>query len=100
MITVVGVGADGRDGLPADSRRAVEAVEVLMGAPRQLDLVPASAAERVAWPSPLLPALPGAERPARRRPGQAVGATGLTRRRVHRMAGRDAGDRVVGHQEG
>ncbi|MFI6706864.1 hypothetical protein ACIBF7_10560 [Nonomuraea sp. NPDC050478] len=60
MITVVGVGADGRDGLPADSRRTVEAAEVLRGAPRQLDLVPASAAER----------------------------------------GRDAGDRVVGHQEG
>ncbi|MFG1704232.1 precorrin-6y C5,15-methyltransferase (decarboxylating) subunit CbiE [Nonomuraea sp. M3C6] len=59
MITVVGIGADGWDGLAADSRRALEAADVLMGAPRQLALVPASAAERVSWPSPLLPALPG-----------------------------------------
>jgi precorrin-6y C5,15-methyltransferase (decarboxylating) CbiE subunit/precorrin-6Y C5,15-methyltransferase (decarboxylating) CbiT subunit len=59
VITVVGIGADGWDGLPAESRRALEAAEVLMGGRRHLDLVPASAAERVAWPSPLLPALPG-----------------------------------------
>ncbi|MBN6056548.1 precorrin-6y C5,15-methyltransferase (decarboxylating) subunit CbiE [Nonomuraea sp. RK-328] len=59
MITVVGVGADGWDGLSASARAAVEAAEVLMGARRQLDLVPAPAAERVAWPSPVLPALPG-----------------------------------------
>ncbi|MFI7705765.1 precorrin-6y C5,15-methyltransferase (decarboxylating) subunit CbiE [Nonomuraea sp. NPDC049480] len=58
MITVVGIGADGWDGLSAGARRALEAAEVLMGSARQLDLVP-SAAERVAWPSPLLPALPG-----------------------------------------
>ncbi|SDK94315.1 precorrin-6y C5,15-methyltransferase (decarboxylating) subunit CbiE [Nonomuraea jiangxiensis] len=61
MITVVGIGADGWTGLSAEARRALEAAEVLMGGPRQLGLVPASAAaaERVAWPSPLLPALPG-----------------------------------------
>ncbi|MFC5829617.1 precorrin-6y C5,15-methyltransferase (decarboxylating) subunit CbiE [Nonomuraea insulae] len=58
MITVVGVGADGWDGLTTASRRAVESAEVLMGAPRQLGLVPASPAERVPWPSPLLPGLP------------------------------------------
>jgi precorrin-6Y C5,15-methyltransferase (decarboxylating) len=58
VITVVGIGADGWDGLPAESRRALEQAEVLMGSARQLGLVPASAAERVAWPSPLLPALP------------------------------------------
>ncbi|MFF0771570.1 precorrin-6y C5,15-methyltransferase (decarboxylating) subunit CbiE [Nonomuraea wenchangensis] len=58
MITVVGIGADGWDGLASASRRAVEAAGVLMGGPRQLALVPGSAAERVAWPSPLLPALP------------------------------------------
>ncbi|GGP07760.1 precorrin-6y C5,15-methyltransferase (decarboxylating) subunit CbiE [Nonomuraea glycinis] len=58
MITVVGIGADGWDGLPAESRRALETAEVLMGGIRQLGLVPASAAERVAWPAPLLPALP------------------------------------------
>ncbi|NUW34688.1 precorrin-6y C5,15-methyltransferase (decarboxylating) subunit CbiE [Nonomuraea sp. SMC257] len=58
MITVVGIGADGWDGLSAAARMTLEAAEVLMGGRRQLDLVPASAAERVAWPSPLLPALP------------------------------------------
>ncbi|TDC07202.1 precorrin-6y C5,15-methyltransferase (decarboxylating) subunit CbiE [Nonomuraea longispora] len=58
MITVVGIGADGWDGLPAESRRALEAAEIIMGSTRQLGLVPASTAERVAWPSPLLPALP------------------------------------------
>ncbi|WP_327102970.1 precorrin-6y C5,15-methyltransferase (decarboxylating) subunit CbiE [Nonomuraea glycinis] len=58
MITVVGIGADGWDGLPAESRRALETAEVLMGGIRQLGLVPASTAERVAWPAPLLPALP------------------------------------------
>ncbi|MGW0198061.1 precorrin-6y C5,15-methyltransferase (decarboxylating) subunit CbiE, partial [Nonomuraea sp. NPDC003201] len=58
MITVVGVGADGWDGLSPDARRALEAAEVLMGGRRQLGLVPVPTAERVAWPSPLLPALP------------------------------------------
>ncbi|GAA3672267.1 bifunctional cobalt-precorrin-7 (C(5))-methyltransferase/cobalt-precorrin-6B (C(15))-methyltransferase [Nonomuraea antimicrobica] len=58
MITVVGIGADGWDGLTPSARQAVESAEVLMGGVRQLDLVPAPAAERVAWPSPLLPALP------------------------------------------
>ncbi|WP_206061675.1 precorrin-6y C5,15-methyltransferase (decarboxylating) subunit CbiE [Nonomuraea basaltis] len=58
MITVVGIGADGWDGLSAGARRALEGAEVLMGSVRQLGLVPASAADRVTWPSPLLPALP------------------------------------------
>ncbi len=58
MVTVVGIGADGWDGLPANSRRAVGDAEVLMGSPRQLDLVPESAALRVPWPTPLVPALP------------------------------------------
>lgn len=59
MITVVGIGADGWDGLAAAARDAISAADVLMGGRRQLDLVPPSPAERVAWPSPLLPALPG-----------------------------------------
>ncbi|MDF5754205.1 precorrin-6y C5,15-methyltransferase (decarboxylating) subunit CbiE [Spongiactinospora sp. TRM90649] len=58
-VTVIGLGADGWDGLPAVSRRALEAAEVLVGSGRQLGLVPPSAAERVPLPSPLLPALPG-----------------------------------------
>jgi precorrin-6Y C5,15-methyltransferase (decarboxylating) len=57
-VTVVGVGADGWDGLPHRSRRAVEDADVLRGSARQLALVPdAVAAERVPWPSPMAPAL-------------------------------------------
>ncbi|MFI6599656.1 precorrin-6y C5,15-methyltransferase (decarboxylating) subunit CbiE [Nonomuraea sp. NPDC050536] len=62
MITVVGIGADGWDGLPEASRQALRTAEVVMGASRQLDLLPAEAyapSERVVWPSPLLPELPG-----------------------------------------
>ncbi|MFE3447544.1 precorrin-6y C5,15-methyltransferase (decarboxylating) subunit CbiE [Nonomuraea sp. NPDC059194] len=59
MITVVGIGADGWDGLAARSRQAVQDAEVLLGSARQLDLIPESGARRVRWPSPLLPALPG-----------------------------------------
>ncbi|WP_396454374.1 precorrin-6y C5,15-methyltransferase (decarboxylating) subunit CbiE [Actinomadura sp.] len=58
-ITVVGIGADGWDGLPEASRTALREAEVLLGSARQLGLVEETAAERVAWPSPLLPALPG-----------------------------------------
>ncbi|MBO3749637.1 precorrin-6y C5,15-methyltransferase (decarboxylating) subunit CbiE [Streptosporangiaceae bacterium NEAU-GS5] len=59
MITVVGIGADGWAGLPEPSRAAIAAAEVLIGSDRQLDLVPASGAERVPLPNPLLPSLPG-----------------------------------------
>lgn len=40
------------------AQKAVEGSKVLMGSPRQLDLVPGEF-DRVAWPSPLVPALPG-----------------------------------------
>ncbi|SFO59453.1 precorrin-6Y C5,15-methyltransferase (decarboxylating) [Actinomadura madurae] len=59
VITVVGIGADGWQGLPEESREAVRKAEVLFGNDRQLGLVPVEEPERVAWPSPLLPALPG-----------------------------------------
>ncbi|MGW6392484.1 precorrin-6y C5,15-methyltransferase (decarboxylating) subunit CbiE [Streptomyces sp. NPDC055103] len=60
-ISVVGIGADGWDGLPESSRRVLRTAEVLIGAPRQLDLLPADACpgERITWPSPLRPAVPG-----------------------------------------
>lgn len=60
-IAVVGIGADGWDGLGGPSRREIGAAEVLLGSARQLALISAadSAAERVSWPSPLVPALPG-----------------------------------------
>ncbi|MBY8847967.1 precorrin-6y C5,15-methyltransferase (decarboxylating) subunit CbiE [Saccharothrix longispora] len=57
-VTVVGIGADGWAGLSGGARREIASCEVLMGSTRQLDLVP-GAFERVPWPSPLLPALPG-----------------------------------------
>ncbi|MEV7283378.1 precorrin-6y C5,15-methyltransferase (decarboxylating) subunit CbiE [Streptomyces sp. NPDC093252] len=59
-MTVVGIGADGWDGLPERSRAALLAAEVLIGGKRQLDLLPPGCAgERVPWPSPLRPAVPG-----------------------------------------
>ncbi|MFI1507087.1 precorrin-6y C5,15-methyltransferase (decarboxylating) subunit CbiE [Streptomyces sp. NPDC020597] len=59
-VTVVGIGADGWAGLPDASRDALGAAEVLIGGPRQLDLLPPGCAGlRVRWPSPLRPAVPG-----------------------------------------
>lgn len=59
-IAVVGIGADGWPGLAEPARAAIRAAGVLLGSRRQLDLVPDEVrAERIAWPSPMLPALPG-----------------------------------------
>ncbi|MFE3056500.1 precorrin-6y C5,15-methyltransferase (decarboxylating) subunit CbiE [Nocardia sp. NPDC059239] len=60
-IPVIGIGADGWDGLGGAARREIAACEVLLGSARQLVLISADAAraERVPWPSPLVPALPG-----------------------------------------
>ncbi|MFE9632125.1 precorrin-6y C5,15-methyltransferase (decarboxylating) subunit CbiE [Streptomyces sp. NPDC006463] len=59
-LTVVGLGADGWAGLSAAARSALSSAEVLIGGPRQLDLLPADLCpgQRVAWPSPLRPAVP------------------------------------------
>ncbi|MEI5524950.1 precorrin-6y C5,15-methyltransferase (decarboxylating) subunit CbiE [Streptomyces brasiliscabiei] len=58
-VTVVGLGADGWRGVPDTSRAALRDAEVLIGGPRQLDLLPPECTgERVAWPSPLRPAVP------------------------------------------
>ena len=60
LVTVVGIGAGGWSDLSRTARSTVDAADVLIGSRRQLDLVPASVtAERVPWPTPLLPALPG-----------------------------------------
>ena len=57
-VQIVGIGADGWSGLGAAAREALEAARVVLGSPRQLDLLPAHVtAERVAWPSPLHPAV-------------------------------------------
>ncbi|MBF6322890.1 precorrin-6y C5,15-methyltransferase (decarboxylating) subunit CbiE [Nocardia cyriacigeorgica] len=59
-IAVVGIGADGWRGLGATAREAIAGCDVLMGSARQLALVPDDVtAERISWPSPLLPALAG-----------------------------------------
>ncbi|WP_432034995.1 precorrin-6y C5,15-methyltransferase (decarboxylating) subunit CbiE [Streptomyces cucumeris] len=59
-VTVVGIGADGWDGLTMRARDALRSAEVIIGGPRQLALLPAECrAERLPWPSPLRPAVPG-----------------------------------------
>ncbi|MFJ2560489.1 MULTISPECIES: precorrin-6y C5,15-methyltransferase (decarboxylating) subunit CbiE [unclassified Streptomyces] len=60
-MTVVGIGADGWAGLSGDARDALRGADVVIGGDRQLGLLPRSecAGERVAWPSPLRPAVPG-----------------------------------------
>lgn len=58
-LTVVGIGADGWDGLAPTARTEIAGAEVLMGSARQLALIPAGTAERVAWASPLSESLPG-----------------------------------------
>jgi precorrin-6Y C5,15-methyltransferase (decarboxylating) len=75
-VTVVGVGADGWAGLAPSARRALTTAAVVVGGRRQLDLLPADVrAERVAWPAPLVPALPGLVAAHRER-GLAVLASG------------------------
>ncbi|MDF3289143.1 precorrin-6y C5,15-methyltransferase (decarboxylating) subunit CbiE [Streptomyces silvisoli] len=59
-VTVVGIGADGWNGLSTGAREALLGAEVVIGAARQLGLLPPECGgERVAWPSPLRPAVPG-----------------------------------------
>jgi precorrin-6Y C5,15-methyltransferase (decarboxylating) len=58
-VTVVGVGADGWDGLTQAARAIIGSAEVVLGGPRQLELVPVTAGQvHQAWPSPLSAALP------------------------------------------
>ncbi|MGE2836041.1 precorrin-6y C5,15-methyltransferase (decarboxylating) subunit CbiE [Mycobacterium sp. SMC-4] len=58
-LTVVGIGADGWTGLAEDARSVVRKAEIVLGAPRQLDLLPpAPEQNRVPWPTPLRDGLP------------------------------------------
>ncbi|MDV6261762.1 precorrin-6y C5,15-methyltransferase (decarboxylating) subunit CbiE [Rhodococcoides yunnanense] len=56
-IVVVGIGADGWDGLPATSRNAIEEADVVFGSVRQIASVRSHCTETRTWPSPLLPNL-------------------------------------------
>jgi precorrin-6Y C5,15-methyltransferase (decarboxylating) len=57
-IDVVGIGAGGWPDLPPAARAVLHAAEIVLGGPRQLDLLDESVtAERRPLPSPLLPAL-------------------------------------------
>lgn len=58
MITIVGIGADGWDGLGATARAALLAAPAVMGSARQLALLPpAVGAAHELLPTPLAPAL-------------------------------------------
>ncbi len=58
MITVVGIGADGMAGLSAEARAELSRAHAIYGSRRQLDLLDDTvAAQRLEWPSPMLPAL-------------------------------------------
>jgi precorrin-6B C5,15-methyltransferase / cobalt-precorrin-6B C5,C15-methyltransferase len=59
-VSVVGIGADGWAGLPESARAVLLDAEVLIGGERQLGLLPPECrGRRVAWPSPLRPAVRG-----------------------------------------
>ncbi|WIM89423.1 precorrin-6y C5,15-methyltransferase (decarboxylating) subunit CbiE [Candidatus Mycobacterium wuenschmannii] len=58
-VTVVGVGADGWDGLAPAAQIAIASADIVLGGPRQLALLPeADGQARQQWPSPLSAALP------------------------------------------
>ncbi|MBB5155629.1 precorrin-6y C5,15-methyltransferase (decarboxylating) subunit CbiE [Saccharopolyspora phatthalungensis] len=59
LVYVVGIGADGVASMSPHARNIVDSAEVLFGSSRQLDLVPEASGQRVTWPTPMLPALPG-----------------------------------------
>lgn len=52
MITVVGIGEDGLDGLSPVARALVDGAEVLVGGSRHLAMAPPGTAERLEWASP------------------------------------------------
>jgi precorrin-6Y C5,15-methyltransferase (decarboxylating) len=59
VIIVVGIGADGWDGVPARLRRVVLDAAVVLGGPRHLALLPdVPGQRREPWPSPLREGLP------------------------------------------
>ena len=57
-LSLVGIGAEGLDGLGGRSRRAIDQAQVLVGGARHLAMVPQDGRERLAWRSPLGDTLP------------------------------------------
>ena len=57
-LAVVGIGEDGLAGLSPAARALVAEAQVLAGGARHLAMVPAGAAERLAWQRPLTASLP------------------------------------------
>jgi precorrin-6Y C5,15-methyltransferase (decarboxylating) len=57
-VTVVGIGADGWDGLTPAARAIIASAEIVLGGPRQLSLLPVADGQvHQPWPSPLSAAL-------------------------------------------
>lgn len=58
-LTVVGIGADGWAGLGDNARSLISGADTVVGAPRQLGLLPEhDGQQRLSWPSPLRAGLP------------------------------------------
>ena len=57
-LTIVGIGEDGRDGLSLAARQALAQARLVVGGRRHLALAAPVEAETVAWPSPLVDAVP------------------------------------------
>lgn len=57
-MTIIGLGEAGWEGLPADSRTALDAAELVAGSARHLALLPALGAARLEWPVPFADGIP------------------------------------------
>lgn len=57
-LSLVGIGEDGRAGLTAAAIAALDAADLVVGGERHLSLAAPTAAETLAWPSPLSEAFP------------------------------------------
>ena len=53
-LTVIGLGEDGLEALPAATRALIDNAEVLLGGARHLAMIPENGAERLTWRIPLL----------------------------------------------
>lgn len=67
-LSIVGIGEDGWNGIGETARAAVQRAEVIAGGRRHLDFLPQTTAQRIAWPSPMLPFLREFVRSHRGRP--------------------------------